>query len=183
MATPVTTVSARGLPIVVASNGLPVSEAAAGIAVTIASNGRGLPVTFVGGGPAPGAPVNTVAPVVTGTTAAGQTLTTTNGTWTGAAPITYTYQWYEIAPAAAEGFNLLLANGVDDLLLANGTDKLLLAEQLRAVNATDVSIPGATASTYVIPAGKTGFFYYCKVTATNVNGSATATSNIVGPVT
>lgn len=38
-------------------------------------------------------PVNTVAPVVSGTANVGNTLSTTNGTWTGTAPITYTYQW------------------------------------------------------------------------------------------
>jgi hypothetical protein len=38
-------------------------------------------------------PVNTVAPVVSGTAAAGQTLTTTDGTWTGAPAPTFTYQW------------------------------------------------------------------------------------------
>lgn len=38
------------------------------------------------------APVNTVAPAVTGTGYVGQTLTTTNGTWTGS-PTGYTYQW------------------------------------------------------------------------------------------
>ena len=38
-------------------------------------------------------PVNTVLPGITGTTAAGQTLTATQGTWTGTAPITYAYQW------------------------------------------------------------------------------------------
>lgn len=38
------------------------------------------------------APVNTVAPAVTGTTTVGQTLTTTTGTWTGAG-ITYAYAW------------------------------------------------------------------------------------------
>lgn len=38
-------------------------------------------------------PVNTIAPVVSGTGVVGQTLTTTNGTWTGDSPITYTYQW------------------------------------------------------------------------------------------
>lgn len=42
------------------------------------------------GGIAP--PVNTVAPAVSGTPAPGQTLTTTNGTWTGS-PTSYTYQW------------------------------------------------------------------------------------------
>jgi hypothetical protein len=38
-------------------------------------------------------PTNQVPPVVTGTPKVGETLTTTNGTWTGTAPITFTYQW------------------------------------------------------------------------------------------
>lgn len=38
-------------------------------------------------------PVNTVAPVVSGTAAVNQTLSTTNGTWTGAPSPTFTYQW------------------------------------------------------------------------------------------
>ena len=47
--------------------------------------------TFLSGGAS--APLNTVAPAVTGTAAAGQTLSCTSGTWTGSLPITYTYQW------------------------------------------------------------------------------------------
>lgn len=47
-----------------------------------------LPILFAGQ-----PPVNTVAPAVTGNTYQGQTLTTTNGTWTGAPSPTYTYQW------------------------------------------------------------------------------------------
>jgi len=43
--------------------------------------------------PAPPAPVNTVAPVISGTMVVGQTLTTTNGTWTNS-PTSFTYQWY-----------------------------------------------------------------------------------------
>ena len=39
------------------------------------------------------APVNTVAPAVTGTTTVGQVLSTTNGTWTGDVSSGYTYQW------------------------------------------------------------------------------------------
>ena len=40
----------------------------------------------------PPAPVNTVEPVVTGTTTLGSVLTTTNGTWTNS-PTSYTYKW------------------------------------------------------------------------------------------
>ena len=38
-------------------------------------------------------PVNTVAPVISGTAERGETLTSTTGTWTGTGIITYTYQW------------------------------------------------------------------------------------------
>lgn len=39
------------------------------------------------------APINTVAPAITGTAQEGQTLTCSQGTWTGTTPITYTFQW------------------------------------------------------------------------------------------
>jgi hypothetical protein len=42
----------------------------------------------------PGAgPLSTIAPVVSGTATVGQTLSTTNGTWTGTPTIVFTYQW------------------------------------------------------------------------------------------
>ena len=39
------------------------------------------------------APVNQSPPVISGTPEEGKTLTTTNGNWTGTAPITFTYSW------------------------------------------------------------------------------------------
>ncbi len=43
----------------------------------------------------PSNPVNTVAPVISGNASVGSTLTLTSvGSYTGAVPITYTYQWY-----------------------------------------------------------------------------------------
>ena len=47
-------------------------------------------ITPVAGGTAP---FNTAAPVISGSTTQGATLTTTTGSWTGDQPITYTYQW------------------------------------------------------------------------------------------
>lgn len=66
-------------------------------------------------GPAVAAPVNTVAPAVTGTATVGQTLATTNGTWAGT-PTGYTYQWQtspdnvtfsNIAAATASSYTLV----------------------------------------------------------------------------
>lgn len=39
-------------------------------------------------------PGSSAAPAVSGSTRAGQALTTTNGTWSGTAPLTYAYAWY-----------------------------------------------------------------------------------------
>jgi len=59
-------------------------------------------------------PANTVLPVISGTATVGQTLTTTSGTWTGTAPITYTYQWKRagtnISGATANTYALVTAD-------------------------------------------------------------------------
>jgi len=59
------------------------------------------------------APVNTVAPSVTGTAVVGQTLTGTNGTWTGS-PTSYSYQWYRgatlITGATSSSYTLVQAD-------------------------------------------------------------------------
>jgi len=94
-----------------------------------------------GGGPQPLAPVNTVAPAVTGTATQGQTLTVSNGTWSNT-PTSYTYQWQH----------------------------------------TTTNISGATSSTYVLDATYVGETIRCVVTATNVTGSASATSNATSAV-
>lgn len=47
------------------------------------------------------APENTILPEITGTTESGETLTVDDGTWTGDATITYTYQWLRDGVAIA----------------------------------------------------------------------------------
>jgi hypothetical protein len=44
------------------------------------------------------APVNTAVPVISGAAADGTELTASTGTWSGTAPITYTYQWQHCLP-------------------------------------------------------------------------------------
>ena len=98
--------------------------------------GIGLDIANKGGGEAAIAPANTVAPAISGTTSLGSTLTSTTGTWTGTAPITYSYQWKR--------------------------------------GATNI---GTNSSTYVTVVGDSLANITCVVTATNIAGSANATSN------
>lgn len=59
-------------------------------------------------------PSNTIAPVVSGTNTVGSVLTTTNGTWNGSLPITYTYQWLRnglnISGATSSTYTLVTAD-------------------------------------------------------------------------
>lgn len=59
-------------------------------------------------------PVNTVAPVVSGTAVVGQSLTTTDGTWTGTPSPTFSYQWYRgatpISGATSTTYTLVQAD-------------------------------------------------------------------------
>jgi hypothetical protein len=59
-------------------------------------------------------PVNTVAPVISGSTTLGSVLTTTDGTWTGTSPITFGYQWkrggVSIGGATASTYTLVAAD-------------------------------------------------------------------------
>jgi hypothetical protein len=93
------------------------------------------------------APSNTGEPRVSGTPRVGLILRTTRGTWTGTQPIDYVYRWFRCQ-----------GRGAPDA-----------SDCLRITNASD--------TTYVARAGDVGFRIRSQVTATNDDGSDTATSN------
>jgi hypothetical protein len=98
------------------------------------------------------APQNVGEPVVTGTTRVGQALRTTRGTWTGTEPITYAFRWFRCDGAGA-------ADASDCRRISNAPN-----------------------NTYVLREGDAGFRIRSQVVATNVDGSARATSNPTGVV-
>jgi hypothetical protein len=87
----------------------PVTVQAIGGVPTPLSNVFAITVT-----PVPVVPANTVLPVISGTTAVDQTLTTTNGTWTGFPAPGFTYQWKRggvaISGATASSYLLVSAD-------------------------------------------------------------------------
>src|SRR5918912_1208483 len=118
--------------------------ALAGLAVAFAA---ALVVAGAGGARPAVAPKPTGQPRVTGTAIQGETLTTTNGTWTGTAPITFRYRWLR-CDASGGGVN--------------------------GVNCT--TIAGETRKTYILTRADVGHRIRSRVIATNADGTASANS-------
>ena len=94
------------------------------------------------------APANTAEPVISGMTLEGQVLSTSNGSWSGTQPMTFSYRWVRCGSdgGAADGSNCS-------------------------------SISGATGKTYTLKGGDVGFRLRVRVTASNSSGSARVASN------
>lgn len=65
------------------------------------------------------APANTVAPAITGTAEVSETLTVTNGTWTGVPTPSYTRQWYadDVAIDGADGLTYVLTEAEEGAVI------------------------------------------------------------------
>jgi surface protein len=84
-------------------------------------------------------PSNTIAPVISGGNTVGSILTTTNGTWSGTLPITYTYQWLRngsnISGATSSTYTLVVADRN-----ANISCQVTATNSVGSANATSNSI-------------------------------------------
>jgi hypothetical protein len=96
------------------------------------------------------APVNTVAPTISGTPAAGHTLTANEGTWTGDQPLVYTYQWHRCNPGGQACVAIPGATGKTYAVQAADVGATLRAE-VRATN-TQGSSAATSAQTAVVAA-------------------------------
>lgn len=99
------------------------------------------------------APANAGEPRVTGTPVQGETLTTTNGTWTGTAPITFRYRWLRCDTTGGG------VNGVNCSTIA-----------------------GETRKTYILRRADVGRRIRSRVIASNADGTASANSNATSVV-
>lgn len=88
-------------------------------------------------------PVNSVLPVISGAAVSGQTLSTTNGTWTGTP--TYTYQWYRngIAIGGATNSTYLLTDS------DNGTTITVIVTATNAGGSTSATSAAVVAATFL----------------------------------
>jgi hypothetical protein len=97
-------------------------------------------------------PVNTGLEIISGTPYSGQTLSTTNGTWTGS-PTSYTYQWEDCNSSGTSCTNITGATGTEYTL--TGAD---VGHTVRVVivahNASGPSTPAESAATAVVTASE-----------------------------
>lgn len=91
------------------------------------------------------APANTVLPAITGTAQVGQTLTVDDGTFTGDATITYSYQWY------AAGVAISGATSATYDLTASEEGKIITA-RVTAINDAGTAFAFTDATSAVIAA-------------------------------
>jgi len=98
-------------------------------------------------------PKNTSEPKVSGSPVQGNTLTTSNGSWSGTTPMTFQYRWLRCGTGGGG------VNGVNC-----------------------ATIPGETRKSYVLSRADVGHRIRSRVIATNADGTSSANSNATGIV-
>jgi len=91
-------------------------------------------------------PANVTVPTISGTPRDGQTLTSSNGTWTGTTPLTYTYQWTRCDSAGANCVDIAGATASSYTLVTGDVDariRVRVTASNTAGNAAATSLPTA----------------------------------------
>jgi hypothetical protein len=114
--------------------------------VTLTARSTTLTQTFTASGTAP---VNTVAPAVTGTPAVGQTLTISNGSWTGSPTPTFTRQW-QVETTVNSGSYQDIAGATNTTYVVQAADNGKRLRGLVTANNTAGSVT-ATSNALLIP--------------------------------
>jgi hypothetical protein len=96
------------------------------------------------------APSNTQPPVVSGTPEVGKELTTTNGTWSGTTPLSFSYQWRRCDKNGGSCANISGAN--DNTYKLQGTDGGSTLRVVVTAKNSDGSDDSTSVPTAVIPA-------------------------------
>ncbi len=116
---------------------------------TVAAN----PTATIASKTSTGPPVNTAEPRISGSVTQGRTLSTSTGSWTGAQPISYAYQWVRCGSGGGK---------------PDGSDCAFVG--------------GATRNTYTLGSGDVGRRMRVRVTGSSSAGSKTVASNATGTV-
>jgi Concanavalin A-like lectin/glucanases superfamily len=101
-------------------------------------------------------PTNTSPPTITGASQVGQTLTADPGSWSGASPIVFAYQWQRCNAAGAGCADLAGATGESYVLVAGDAGSTVRVV-VTASNALGEASAASEASSVVAAAGSVGF--------------------------
>jgi hypothetical protein len=131
-------------------------------------------------------PANTAPPTVSGTAQQGQTLTATNGSWTGTAPISYAYQWQRCTSSGTNCANIAFATAAT--YTATSTDvgstlRIAVTASNTAGSATGFSAPTAVVAAPSPPPGIVAQWHMNETSGTTMVDSAGAHDGALhGPV-
>jgi uncharacterized delta-60 repeat protein len=97
------------------------------------------------------APANTALPAISGTAKDGQTLSASTGTWSGTAPISYTYQW-ELCDGTGASCAVIVGGTGSTYTLGSFAIGFTVRAQVTASNASSTIVTATSAATPVVTA-------------------------------
>ena len=135
------------------------------------SSSMSSPTTAIVTAPAPAAPADTALPVLSGAATAGQTLSATNGSWSGS-PTSYTYQWQDCNGAGASCSDISGASN-SSYMLGTGDVGDTVRAVVSATNAGGSTQASSAASAVVVAAETVSTPAPANTVAPTISGTAT----------